>query len=123
MSTERWPHLFAVKALDKLPGFFKPRRYLYYCARCKWSFIVNDGGRGTLTPLGDKGKPLAHEAAVARAETFASGPCPAMRVVAEADSRANGSNGAVAPLTEHRRVVALTLDPRKYHMRSNQLPR
>lgn len=112
--TDSWPHLFAVKALEKLPGLFKPRRYLYYCARCRWSFIVNDGGRGTLTPLHDNGEPLPHETAVARAETFASGPCPAMRKVAEAHSRANGANGV---------QLAMSDIPRKYRMRSIQIPR
>jgi len=89
------PHIFAIKVLDKLPGLFKPRRYLYHCARCKWSFVVNDGRRGALRPISDNGTPLTRDEVVARAETFAAGPCPAMRVVAEASMRlnGNGSNG------------------------------
>ena len=97
----RFPHLFSVKVLDKLPGLFKPRRYLYHCARCKWSFVVNDGRRGALRPIGEDGEPLTRDEVVARAETFAAGPCPAMRVVMEAHVRlhsngngnGNGSNG------------------------------
>jgi hypothetical protein len=87
------PHIFAIKVLDKLPGLFKPHRYLYHCARCKWSFVVNDGRRGALRPISDDGTPLTRDEVVARAETFAAGPCPAMRVVAEAHLHVNG-NGA-----------------------------
>ena len=87
------PHLFAIKVLDKLPGLFKPRRYLYHCVRCKWSFVVNDGRRGALRPIPDNGTPLTRDEVVARAETFAAGPCPAMRVVAEAHLHTNRSNG------------------------------
>ena len=86
-------HMFSIKALDRLPGLFGARRYLYHCARCKWSFIINDGRRGALTPIDDHGQPLAHDEAVARAATFALGPCPAMRVVTEAHLHMNGSNG------------------------------
>ncbi len=87
------PHLFAIKVLDKLPGLFKPRRYLYHCVRCKWSFVVNDGRRGALRPLSDNDTPLTREEVVARGETFAAGPCPAMRKVTEAHLHINGSNG------------------------------
>jgi hypothetical protein len=87
------PHIFSIKVLDKLPGLFKPHWYLYHCVRCKWSFVVNDGRRGALRPISDNGTPLTREEVVARAETFAAGPCPAMRVVAEASLRVNG-NGA-----------------------------
>lgn len=88
-------HIFAVKVLGRLPGYFKPYRYLYHCARCKWSFIVNDTCRGELTPIDGDGKPLAHDEAVARANTFAHGPCPAMLLLANvalaADQASNGT--------------------------------
>jgi hypothetical protein len=86
-------HIFTIRVVDKLPGIFGPRRYLYHCARCKWSFVVNDGRRGVLTPVGDHGEQLAHDEAVARAATFALGPCPAMHVLHQAMSHVNGSNG------------------------------
>jgi hypothetical protein len=89
------PHLFAIKVLDKLPGLFQPRRYLYHCARCKWSFVVNDGRRGALRLLAENGDKLTREEVVARAETFAAGPCPAMQIVVEAHLHVNGSNGHV----------------------------
>jgi hypothetical protein len=91
----RMPHLFAVKALDKLPGLFKPRRYLYHCARCKWSFVVNDGRRGALRPIAEEGVTLTRDEVVARASTFAAGPCPAMRVVAEAHLHLNGNGNGL----------------------------
>ena len=91
----RMPHLFAIKVLDKLPGLFKPHRYLYHCARCKWSFVVNDGRRGALRPIAENGVPLTRDEVVARAATFAAGPCPAMRVLAEPSFHLNG-NGAIA---------------------------
>ena len=97
---KRFLHLFTVTEIDKLPGLFKPRRYLYHCARCKWSFVVNDGRRGALRPISEDGSPLTRDEVVARAETFAAGPCPAMRVVAEAHLHANGSNGRVHASTE-----------------------
>ena len=89
------PHLFAIKVLDKLPGFFKPHRYLYHCVRCKWSFVVNDGRRGALRPIAEEGTTLTRDEVVARASTFAAGPCPAMRRMTEAHLHLNGSNGHV----------------------------
>lgn len=88
------PHLYAIKVLDKLPGFFKPHRYLYHCVRCKWSFVVNDGRRGALRPVAEEGTTLTRDEVVARASTFAAGPCPAMRRVTEAHLHLNGSNGS-----------------------------
>jgi hypothetical protein len=74
-------HLFAIKILDKLPGLFKPHRYLYHCARCKWSFVVNDGRSGVITPVDADGNPMPHDEAISRLATFALGPCPAMQVL------------------------------------------
>jgi hypothetical protein len=91
-------HTFAIKVLDRIPGLFKPHRYLYHCARCKWSFVVNDGRRGVITPVDDNGRPLAHDEADKRVETFALGPCPAPQVLIFAQDRAEDrfqtSNGA-----------------------------
>ena len=74
-------HIFAIKILDKLPGLFKPHRYLYHCARCKWSFIVNDGRSGAISPVDADGNRLPHDEAISRLATFALGPCPAMQVL------------------------------------------
>jgi hypothetical protein len=96
-------HMFTIKEIGKLPGLFGARRYLYHCARCKWSFIVNDGRRGVLTPIGDHGEPLAHDEAVARAATFALGPCPAMRRLHEAVPHVDAAhvNGATGHAPAH----------------------
>jgi hypothetical protein len=93
-------HMFAIKLIDRLPGLFGGRRYLYHCARCKWSFIVNDGRRGVLTPIADDGTPLPHDDAVARAATFALGPCPAMQTLADAHATIGASNGHAAAVVE-----------------------
>ena len=74
-------HIFAIKTLDKLPGLLKPHRYLYHCARCKWSFVINDGRSGVITPVDADGNPLPHDEARSRVATFALGPCPAMHVL------------------------------------------
>ena len=94
-------HIFAIKVLDRLPGLFKPHRYLYHCARCKWSFVVNDGRRGMITPLDDHGKPLAHDEALARAATFALGPCPALNVLNIDFTRIHKSNGTASSRIDH----------------------
>ena len=91
-------HMFAIKVLDKLPGLFKPNRYLYHCARSKWSFVVNDGRRGVITPVDDEGKPLAHDEALQRAATFALGPCPALQVLNIDFSTIQISNGGRAAI-------------------------
>ena len=89
-------HMFAIKVLERLPGLFKPNRYLYHCARCKWSFIVNDGRRGVITPVDDNGKPLARDEALERAATFALGPCPAFQVLDFERRAIHASNGSAA---------------------------
>jgi hypothetical protein len=95
-------HIFAIKALEKLPGLLKPRRYLYHCARCKWSFIVNDGRRGLITAVGDRVIALERDEADRRVATFAAGPCPALEILTRAPIPAQGSNGA-APVHADRR--------------------
>jgi hypothetical protein len=95
-------HIFAIRAMEKLPGLFKPRRYLYHCARCKWSFIVNDGRRGLITAVGDKVIALDRDEAARRVATFAAGPCPAMEILTRTPVHAQGSNGA-APVGADRR--------------------
>jgi hypothetical protein len=74
-------HIFAIKMLDQLPGLFKPHRYLYHCARCKWSFVVNDGRSGVISPLDGDGNRLPHDEALRRVATFALGPCPALQLL------------------------------------------
>jgi len=73
-------HDFVIKSMGRLPGFFKPHRYLYVCMRCKWSFMVNDGRRGVVTALDRDRNPLNATEACERLETFELGPCPGLAV-------------------------------------------
>jgi hypothetical protein len=98
-------HIFAIKILDKLPGLFKPHRYLYHCARCKWSFVVNDGRSGAINPVDNDGNPLPDDESLKRIATFALGPCPAMQVLnveAGPTQTSNGdSDGQADPNVHH----------------------
>jgi hypothetical protein len=72
-------HNFAVLAMGRARGWFQPRRYLYRCIRCKWSFVVVAGWQCVITPLPDDDKtPLFSNEVVRRLESFAKGPCPAI---------------------------------------------
>jgi hypothetical protein len=75
-------HDFIIKSMGRLPGFFKPHRYLYVCMRCKWSFMVNDGRRGVITALDRDRNPLNASEARERLKTFEIGPCPGLAVFA-----------------------------------------
>lgn len=101
-------HSYAIKVLGKLPGLFQPQRYAYYCVRCKWSFLVNDGRRGVVTALDASGKPLERTEAAQRVATFTDGPCPSMKILGLAVPRpsisasTNGhSNGAANGATSN----------------------
>jgi hypothetical protein len=69
-------HEFAIGPLHQNPLFQRKAR-LYYCIRCKWSFLVSGT---TVVALDKKGNPLAGAESANRVRTFAQGPCP--RVVA-----------------------------------------
>jgi hypothetical protein len=75
-------HDFVIKSMGRLPGFFKPHRYLYVCMRCKWSFMVNDGKRGVITALDRDRNPVNGADARERLKTFEIGPCPGLAVFA-----------------------------------------
>jgi hypothetical protein len=94
-------HIFAIKILDKLPGLFKPHRYLYHCARCKWSFVVNDGRSGVITPVDADGNPMPNDVAISRLATFALGPCPALQVLNVAVGPIQTSNGTEPNRIDH----------------------
>lgn len=94
-------HSFAIKVLDKLPGLFQPHRYLYYCARCKWAFLVNDGARGVLTSIDSNGLAIDGDEAARRAATFALGPCPALKIlqlVPRRDEQTQSASAAQDPV-------------------------
>ena len=87
-------HNFAVKVLDKLPGYFQPRRYSFFCVRCRWSFLVNDGRRGVITALDANGNPMDPDEAAERIATFAQGPCPALKILSVAPRQSERANGS-----------------------------
>jgi hypothetical protein len=89
-------HSFAIKVLDRLPGLFQPHRYLYYCARCKWAFLVNDGARGVLTAIDSNGLAIDGDEAARRAATFALGPCPSLQILRLVPRRDEQTQSATA---------------------------
>ena len=103
-------HVFAIQILDKLPGLFKPHRYLYYCARCKWSFVINDGRSGAITALDADGNRLPGDEARRRLATFAVGPCPSLQVLNFERRPLQTSNDTEA--SQHGRIVIDHTEPR-----------
>lgn len=81
------PHNYVIQVLGKLPGLFSPKRYLYHCVRCKWSFVVNDTRRGVVTAVATDGRPLQIDEAARRLVTFHLGPCPELEALALETSR------------------------------------
>src|SRR5580658_5054435 len=77
----KMPHNYSIQVLGKLPGMFSPKRYLYHCVRCKWSFVINDSRRGAITAVNADGRPLPGEEANKRMLTFHQGPCPELAVL------------------------------------------
>lgn len=100
-------HVYAIKVLEKLPGLFKPHRYFYHCARCKWSFVVNDGRRGAITAVDDKGIALDRNESIRRVASFVAGPCPSMNVLSAPPPRRVVADSVVAAILERRRRADL----------------
>jgi len=68
-------HNYAIWVMGRKPGWFKPQRYMYRCLRCKWAFIINDEGRGSLRVAADT-PGLSREEELRRIASFTDGPCP-----------------------------------------------
>jgi hypothetical protein len=49
--------------------------HLYFCARCRWRFLVSRAG---IVVLDDDGEVMSGPEADARFESFECGPCPAL---------------------------------------------
>ena len=118
-------HSFAIKVLGKLPGLFQPQRYAYYCVRCKWSFVVNDGKRGVITALDECNEPLYGVEAAKRLSTFADGPCPSLRILIlpvprPRPSFPNTSNGTSTNGTNHDVPIDFGRSQRREHRRVNR---
>ena len=54
---------------------------LYYCVKCKWSFLVSGS---KVAVLGEDGSPLVGEESLRRFNTFEEGPCPVLEASASA---------------------------------------
>jgi hypothetical protein len=58
---------------------FNGQARLYYCTRCRWSFLVSNKA---VAVIDDDGRPLSGEAAKAQFRSFENGPCPVLQGLA-----------------------------------------
>lgn len=65
-------HNFVIGPLCQSP-LFEGKARLYYCPRCRWSFLVSGA---TVAALDESGNPIARAEGAARFATFEEGPCP-----------------------------------------------
>ena len=107
-------HDFVIGPLRYSELFGRPAR-LYYCVRCKWSFLV---GGSKVVVLDEHQKPIVGEESLRRFNSLAKGPCPVLEAFMSAAmattqvSRVmvqNGQNepGRMAPF----RIPARTVRP------------
>lgn len=71
---------------------FRRKARLYYCVRCRWSFLVCGS---KLVVLDQGGNPVAGDESLRRFATFAEGPCPVLEAFASASSAEAAAAGAV----------------------------
>lgn len=57
---------------------FQRKARLYYCIRCKWSFLVCER---QVIVLDEHGRPLPGTKGAERFDTFDEGPCPGLEVL------------------------------------------
>jgi len=67
----RLRHNFIVGPQRHIDLFGRAAR-LYYCVRCKWSFLVR---KNTVVVLDENESPIAGEESLRRFNTFGEGPC------------------------------------------------
>lgn len=70
-------HEFVIGPQRESPMFQRKAR-LYYCIRCKWSFLVCER---QVIVLDEHGKPMVGALGSERFETFDQGPCPGLKVL------------------------------------------
>jgi hypothetical protein len=75
-------HEFAIGPLCKHGGSAREAR-VYYCIRCKWSFLVC--GR-KVAVLAEDSSPISGDESLHRFATFEEGPCPAFETFAPVSS-------------------------------------
>jgi hypothetical protein len=76
----RLKHDFVIGPQRHNELFGRPAR-LYYCVRCKWSFMVCGS---TVAVLDEDGSPVAGEESLRRFNTLAEGPCPVLEAFVSA---------------------------------------
>jgi hypothetical protein len=102
-------HNFAIWVMGRRPGWFKPQRYMYRCLRCKWAFVINDEGRGSVRVAADRVGELTRAQELRRIASFTDGPCPGYQSV-EAAEESQASN--VVPLRRENRQAKSARDAR-----------
>jgi hypothetical protein len=79
---EHLPHEFVIGPLHR-NGLSPNKARLYYCTRCKWSFLVS----GTkVAVFAQDGSPSNGDESLVRFKTFEDGPCPVLEAFASASS-------------------------------------
>jgi hypothetical protein len=78
--TVRLKHDFVIGPRGKSDLFARPAR-LYYCIRCKWSFMVCGS---TVAVLDEDGSPVVGDESLRRFNTLAEGPCPVLEAFVSA---------------------------------------
>lgn len=63
---------------------FQRKARLYYCIRCKWSFLVCER---RVIVLDEHGRPLPGTKGAERFDTFDEGPCPGLEVLRSSPAR------------------------------------
>ena len=76
----RLKHDFVIGPQRHHELFGQPAR-LYYCLRCKWSYLVCGS---SVAVLDEDGGPLAGEESLRRFNTLAEGPCPVLEAFVSA---------------------------------------
>jgi hypothetical protein len=83
----RLKHDFVIGPQRHNELFGRPAR-LYYCVRCKWSFMV---GGSNVVVLDEDGSPLIGEESLRRFSTLAEGPCPVLEAFVSATVAASNA--------------------------------
>jgi hypothetical protein len=113
-------HNFAIGPLCD-SYLFNGQARLYYCTRCRWSFLVSNNA---VAVIDDEGRPLAGEEAKALFRSFENGPCPVLQGLAfetgsiataslPVNGNGNGSHSGDQPADEAQHTT-----PRSMSLRS-----
>src|SRR5271169_4127947 len=94
--TVRLKHDFVIGPQRPSDLFGRPAR-LYYCIRCKWSFMVCGS---TVAVLDEDGTPVIGEESVRRFNSLGEGPCPVLEAFVSA---AKADADAVRPQSRTKR--------------------